>query len=761
MQNLQRVRKTALFEQAFTERCHALGLRAISLNLAVGNPASPEVADLFKDVMAITDFVGYHAYGGAAEQLMNGPNENEFVHRWRPIKAHYDALGWRHPAVVYTESGTYFGWKPQFGAQSVADDYMLATSKMMQDDWLLGHCIFTCGGYGVWDDWDIADAPIFTQEFTAWNQANPFDSRGGKAQEWYHDGSNLRGGITQSVPTTPGNYWLTGWLKYETGRGGDPANPAITFRVGYDPTGQISNGDAGTIVWSADQIASRHLNAYIWYEFGVSVMASGSQTSIWFALDQSSTSPTGRVYVDALDLRATDGTPVNSPPVAVAAANPISGESPLQVNFDASGSHDSDQDPLTYSWNWGDGTPDGSGETASHSYTSAGVYGVTLTVGDGRGGVDTDGLTINVTDPGGGPTCENFGFEDTAESGVYGDGNYGRHAPDHWSVGSEEHSHFFPTNAFALSGANSMLWRENDNGGTGPENTWYYQACSVQAGQAYEASVFFRNIHALEHALGVWVGLYQGSSPDVLGHYTRTLVSTATASSTSEWVEVISPQVTASGTILYVAFGCLDDNGTYSGADKVALDDVSINAVGAPPNPAIGLSTTALTPQTTKGSSPPADTLTVRNTGGGILSYSISDNRGWLNVDPTTGASTGEPDTITVTYSTSGLAAGTHNATITVSALGSTNSPQMISVVLTVADADLVAPDFDGDGDVDQEDFGHFQACLTGPNAGPPGSGCVDADLDEDTDVDLSDYGLFQRCFSAASIPADPDCMIR
>jgi len=65
--------------------------------------------------------------------------------------------------------------------------------------------------------------------------------------------------------------------------------------------------------------------------------------------------------------------------------------------------------------------------------------------------------------------------------------------------------------------------------------------------------------------------------------------------------------------------------------------------------------------------------------------------------------------------------------------------------------------DFDGDTDVDQEDFGHFQTCLTG-SGNPAGTGCQDADLDSDTDVDLSDFSIFQACLSGPNVPADPGC---
>ncbi|NLE57159.1 MAG: hypothetical protein GX616_02275 [Planctomycetes bacterium] len=69
-----------------------------------------------------------------------------------------------------------------------------------------------------------------------------------------------------------------------------------------------------------------------------------------------------------------------------------------------------------------------------------------------------------------------------------------------------------------------------------------------------------------------------------------------------------------------------------------------------------------------------------------------------------------------------------------------------------------VSADFDGDGDVDQEDFGHLQVCLTG-SGGAIVSGCENAVLDGDTDVDAADLAIFVNCISGADVSADPDCL--
>ncbi|NLX22498.1 MAG: hypothetical protein GXY55_12655 [Phycisphaerae bacterium] len=68
-----------------------------------------------------------------------------------------------------------------------------------------------------------------------------------------------------------------------------------------------------------------------------------------------------------------------------------------------------------------------------------------------------------------------------------------------------------------------------------------------------------------------------------------------------------------------------------------------------------------------------------------------------------------------------------------------------------------VPGDFDYDRDVDLDDFGRLQACLTG-NGGTPTGGCLKMDLDQDSDVDQVDINRFLACVSGAGIPGNTDC---
>jgi PKD repeat protein len=66
------------------------------------------------------------------------------------------------------------------------------------------------------------------------------------------------------------------------------------------------------------------------------------------------------------------------------------------VSFLASAT-DADNDPLTFSWVFGDGNQ-GTGSNPKHSYSAPGTYAVAVTVTDGRGGSGTQALSLVVQD---------------------------------------------------------------------------------------------------------------------------------------------------------------------------------------------------------------------------------------------------------------------------------------------------------------------------------------------------------------------------
>lgn len=87
---------------------------------------------------------------------------------------------------------------------------------------------------------------------------------------------------------------------------------------------------------------------------------------------------------------------------AIPRATPMTGEAPLQVNFTGSESVD-DEAVTSYLWDFGDGSPTDGTENPVHTFTSPGIYIVTLTVGDAEGNTDSNTLSIEVEEPANAP----------------------------------------------------------------------------------------------------------------------------------------------------------------------------------------------------------------------------------------------------------------------------------------------------------------------------------------------------------------------
>jgi hypothetical protein len=163
-----------------------------------------------------------------------------------------------------------------------------------------------------------------------------------------------------------------------------------------------------------------------------------------------------------------------------------------------------------------------------------------------------------------------------------------------------------------------------------------------------------------------------------------------TASESASWLSISPTSGTNSGTITVTPSTSGLSAGTYT-------TDITVTAAGAggspktipvtltvdpPAPPALSVSPTSLSFSATQGgASPAAKTLSVANSGGGTMSWTVDDDAAWLAVSPTSGTDNG---TLTVTPTTTGLAAGTYNATVTVTAAGAGGSPKTIPVTLTV-----------------------------------------------------------------------------
>ena len=85
----------------------------------------------------------------------------------------------------------------------------------------------------------------------------------------------------------------------------------------------------------------------------------------------------------------------------------------------------------------------------------------------------------------------------------------------------------------------------------------------------------------------------------------------------------------------------------------------------------------------------PADSLKITNSGTGNMDYTLSENSSWFSLSTAGGTILpGDDETITINYSTSGLAIGTYSDKITITAPGAPNSPMEITVSVTVIEQD-------------------------------------------------------------------------
>jgi len=80
-----------------------------------------------------------------------------------------------------------------------------------------------------------------------------------------------------------------------------------------------------------------------------------------------------------------------------------------------------------------------------------------------------------------------------------------------------------------------------------------------------------------------------------------------------------------------------------------------------------------------------------------------------------------------------------------------------VSRLITVAPPPTPG-DHDGDGDVDQIDFGYLQACMTGSTVEQNDPVCLWARLDDDSDVDQGDFAVFLGCMRGPDVPVSYTC---
>ena len=111
--------------------------------------------------------------------------------------------------------------------------------------------------------------------------------------------------------------------------------------------------------------------------------------------------------------------------------------------------------------------------------------------------------------------------------------------------------------------------------------------------------------------------------------------------------------------------------------------------------PQITTSPNMLNATTGVGTNADTQSFTIQNTGTGTANYTITDDATWISCTPTSGSSSGETDTINVTFLTAGLNTGTYTATITITTPNSIQPTTTIPVTLEIFAPTIFSENFD------------------------------------------------------------------
>ncbi len=155
-----------------------------------------------------------------------------------------------------------------------------------------------------------------------------------------------------------------------------PGNKTVNENVLLTFTLSATDPDGGTLSYSAVNLplGATFTPSTRTFSWKPSYTQSGSY-NVTFKVSDGSLTDSKTITITVVN--------VNRPPVANAGPDQLNAKKGVAVSLNGSASNDPDGQALTYSWNFGDGTPLGTGVTVSHVYATANNYTVTLTVKDG------------------------------------------------------------------------------------------------------------------------------------------------------------------------------------------------------------------------------------------------------------------------------------------------------------------------------------------------------------------------------------------
>ena len=198
-----------------------------------------------------------------------------------------------------------------------------------------------------------------------------------------------------------------------SGCGGATPNIPPTARFTVSP-----NSGPAPLEVTLDASASNDIDgaiaSYSW-EFSTGRTASGRSVRHTFTRTGRHTIRLTVVDDDGATGDAVQELVVNARPIARILADPVDGEAPVSVTFDASESVDSDGKIVTFEWDVA-GVAHSGDAAVEHTFEQPGIYAVRLTVTDDLDGVGEAVFELNVRDDAGVPFTVPY-----AASGAYSD----------------------------------------------------------------------------------------------------------------------------------------------------------------------------------------------------------------------------------------------------------------------------------------------------------------------------------------------------
>jgi hypothetical protein len=189
---------------------------------------------------------------------------------------------------------------------------------------------------------------------------------------------------------------------------------------------------------------------------------------------------------------------------------------------------------------------------------------------------------------------------------------------------------------------------------------------------------------------------FQGSNPAAQNVQVTATGGTLawTATSNASWLSV-SPSSGATPASLQVSVASSTLNpGNYTGSITVVslgsvntTQTITVNLTVTAPPPVLAVSASTLSFTAILGQTVPSQTVAITNgSQGSSFGWTATSNSSWLTLSPSSGST---PQNLSVGINVSGLAVGSYNGTVTITANGIANSPQAIPVTLQVLSQDM------------------------------------------------------------------------